>query len=59
MKCVSCDGAENLSAFPSGPQDAVTLVQPLEERRATLADDLIVKQGFDLLFVQRVQCLVK
>jgi hypothetical protein len=31
------------------------LVQPLEERRTTLTDDLIVKQGFDLLFVQRVQ----
>lgn len=47
-----CDGAENLSAFPSGSQDAVALVQPLEERRATLADDLIVKQGFDLPLVQ-------
>jgi hypothetical protein len=35
------------------------LVQPLEERRAALADDLVIKHGLDLLFVQQVQCLVK
>jgi len=28
------------------------LVQPLEERRAALADDLVIKQGFDLPLVE-------